>query len=316
MRLLGLSLVLNAVLWCGCDGDAGPSGTPTDPSGSDAPDALCGERPSGTLWGDHVLRFENADEGVTVQLRRAYAGPAAGESSLFDLQAFALAIDAATYCSDASSSLSYMNSHHNFNDVATGHLEGRRYTVELTFSVVDQAWLPVLTGHNGSGDVTFGPISLTPTGGPTLCFSCPNFTPVYISEVMTANTRTLEDESGAFVPWIELCNPSASDVQLEGWWLSDDLLDRPRWALPALNLERHQCLVLFADGEPSKGERHTNFELTTRGGALVLTDPQGVTDGGFLFGPLRADNSLQWSWEHNAYRESDAPTPGVPDWDD
>ncbi len=285
------------------------------PDPADAADALCGERPSGALSGEHVLRFEDADEGVTVQLRRAYAGPAAGESSLYDLQAFALRTDQLTHCITDSGLLSYMNSHHNWNDVATGHAEGVRYTLELTFDVTVQSWTPILTGQDDSGSVVFGPISLIPTGGPTVCFSCPNFTPVYISEVMTTNADTLEDDSGEFVPWIEICNPSAMDVPLGGWWLSNDLLERDRWELPAITLPRHECLVLFADGAPSKGERHTSFALTDDGGALVLTDPNGVTDGGFLFGPLPADHSLVWSWEHSAYRESDEPTPGSPDWD-
>ena len=44
-------------------------------------------------------------------------------------------------------------------------------------------------------------------------------TPVVISEVMTKNTRTLEDDYGNSSDWIELYNSGSQSVDLTGWML-------------------------------------------------------------------------------------------------
>ena len=75
-------------------------------------------------------------------------------------------------------------------------------------------------------------------------------------------------------------------------------------------------MVVFADGVTDKGALHASFELSADGGELVLTDPRGVTDAGFVFGRLGPDMSLVWSWTDRGYVASSEPTPGVPDWDD
>jgi len=184
------------------------------------------------------------------------------------------------------------------------------------YSLDELDWVPVIAGYDSNDNVVLGPLSLVPTGGPTNCYSCPNHTALFISEVMTHNTETLADETGQHPAWIEICNPSAEDVYLQGWWLSNDLLDRERWALPGVDLERHTCIVVFADGDTDEGALHASFELRADGGELVLTDLRGVTDGGLVFGPMVPDSSLMWSWTDHNYFATSEPTPGFPDWED
>ena len=52
---------------------------------------------------------------------------------------------------------------------------------------------------------------------------------VMISEFMADNDRTLRDENGDDVDWIELHNPTLQDVPLPGWGLSDDRHQPWQW---------------------------------------------------------------------------------------
>ena len=89
-----------------------------------------------------------------------------------------------------------------------------------------------------------------------------------MNEFMAANQSTLTDEDGEFSDWIELHNRSAADVDLDGWFLSDDAGDPRKWGLPRMTLETGGFLLIFASGKnrTSPGdELHTNFKLSADG---------------------------------------------------
>jgi hypothetical protein len=94
--------------------------------------------------------------------------------------------------------------------------------------------------------------------------------------------------------------------------LSDDFGDRARWPLPAMTLPGLGVLAIFADGEPEDGPLHTDFRLSTQGGEIVLTRPDGQTDGGFVYGSMPADASLEFAWEAGDYVRTREPTPNAP----
>ena len=54
-----------------------------------------------------------------------------------------------------------------------------------------------------------------------------------ITEFMASNDTTLIDGDGNYSDWIEIHNPTASPVDLGGWYLSDDLNQLRRWPLPS-----------------------------------------------------------------------------------
>ncbi len=102
----------------------------------------------------------------------------------------------------------------------------------------------------------------------------------YLSEFMASNTRTLRDETGQFVDWIELFNPSETAVDLRGWSLTDDPADLTKWRFPATNLAAGGFLVVFASGADRRtpGARlHTGFQLSASGEYLALVRPDGVS---------------------------------------
>lgn len=303
----------------GVSGDAGAPGVAGAPggdggdggAGSPAPvnDELCGVRPGGDFYEQHVVRFENresSDEHVVVQLQRTNMGVGVGESWLFALDAFQVSRAGESQCVTQSDRLEYENTHHNWFDVARGTAGGVTYELEMSFDEPHQ-----LSGIAADGSLLFGPIVMIGTGSPAFCSGCLDSLPVGIGEVMVENVDTYADEAGEYDPWIELYNTSADDVSLDGWHLSDDFGDRERWPLPAVTIPRTgRILVLIADGQPEQGELHTSFALGPESTQLILTDPDGRSTGGLLLSPPGEGQSLSYSWSSGDY-EPAAPTPGV-----
>jgi hypothetical protein len=104
-------------------------------------------------------------------------------------------------------------------------------------------------------------------------------TPV-ISEFMASNKTTLADEDGTYADWLELYNPDETEVNLAGWYLTDNAKKLTKWKLPAVTLPPRSYLVVFASSkdraDPAK-PLHTNFDLSAGGEYLGLIQPDGVT---------------------------------------
>jgi len=156
---------------------------------------------------------------------------------------------------------------------------GSEYT--FTFSqpptgTVQVAWA---AGH-GIRDLAASPNAFA--GGNWTYRLDPNATdaPPYISEFMASNTRILADENGFFEDWIEIYNPSALTVNLDGWYLTDSANNLTKWRFPATNLASGGFIVVFASGHDRRvpGARlHTSFQLSAGGEYLALVKPDGVT---------------------------------------
>lgn len=158
----------------------------------------------------------------------------------------------------------------------------------------------------------------TPPAPMTLC----------INEFMPDNKASLPDETGQYVDWIELHNPTDADVSLRGWSISDDPDDPTKHVLdPGLSVPAGGFLVLFADAIPEAGTRHLSFSLSGEGEAVGLFAPDG---GGTVveFGPIGEDLAFSrvpdcctgdscWQYPYGGSPEasnvaSDATTPVLP----
>lgn len=103
---------------------------------------------------------------------------------------------------------------------------------------------------------------------------------VLITEFMASNIRSLTDEDGDFVDWIEVQNVGLPTVNLEGWFLTDDEDELTKWAFPSVELARGEAIIVFASDKNRAiaGKRlHTNFKLEASGEFLALVEPDGVT---------------------------------------
>jgi Lamin Tail Domain len=100
-----------------------------------------------------------------------------------------------------------------------------------------------------------------------------------VSEFLAANHGADLDDFGESSDWIEIHNPDAAPLMLEGWALSDDEADLQKWKFPAVILPEGGFLVVRASGRDRRfpdQPLHTNFALSATGGFLGLTSPQGI----------------------------------------
>jgi hypothetical protein len=110
---------------------------------------------------------------------------------------------------------------------------------------------------------------------------------VLISEFLADNEEGIRDENGEREDWIELTNTGTAAVNLDGWWLSDDSLDKRKWRIPAVGIPANGTLLVWASGKDRTDPAaplHTNFSLSKSGGFLGLYHPHPATGA-----PVRAD---------------------------
>ncbi len=99
-----------------------------------------------------------------------------------------------------------------------------------------------------------------------------------ITEFLAVNAGGLADEDGEYSDWLELYNPAANAVNLDGWFLTDNIGLLVKWQFPATNLAAHSYLVVFASGKDRANvgaPLHTNFRLSSDGELLALVRPDG-----------------------------------------
>jgi len=101
-----------------------------------------------------------------------------------------------------------------------------------------------------------------------------------ISEFMASNATGLRDEDGEYSDWVEIRNPGPADVDLDGWYLTDDAADLTQWRFPAVSIPADGYLLIFASGKSratAGDELHANFQLDGDGEYLALVRPDGET---------------------------------------
>ncbi len=148
---------------------------------------------------------------------------------------------------------------------------------------------------------------------------------VVISELQAVNNSTLADkEFGDYEDWIELHNEGDQDVNLEGWYLTDQAGDPFRWRFPDITLRAGRYLVIFASGknlhtplsifeDQTISKTHTNFKLTSSGEYVGLYQPDAFTiehEYAPGFPSLGSDVSYGLSGEDGSPVYFSEPTPG------
>ena len=103
---------------------------------------------------------------------------------------------------------------------------------------------------------------------------------IRINEFMAVNNNGLDDEDRDESDWIEIYNAGMNPVNLDGWYLTDDVNNLTQWAFPEVILDPDAYLVVFASGKNRRepqGVLHTNFRLNGSGEYLGLIRPDGET---------------------------------------
>ena len=94
-----------------------------------------------------------------------------------------------------------------------------------------------------------------------------------INEILTSNGSALPDFEGEFCDIIEIKNVSPAIVSTKGYYISDDMKNRARFALPERTLAPGDILLVFASGKDTvaeNGEIHSDFRISD-GEEIVLS---------------------------------------------
>ena len=97
-----------------------------------------------------------------------------------------------------------------------------------------------------------------------------------INEFMASNDLTQADQDGEYDDWIELYNNSNSDIDLSGYFLSDDSEDPMQWQVPeGTVISPNGYLMIWADNDEEQEGLHANFKLSSSAESVILSDSDG-----------------------------------------
>ncbi|MFT5745846.1 MAG: hypothetical protein ACI9XO_002550 [Paraglaciecola sp.] len=115
---------------------------------------------------------------------------------------------------------------------------------------------------------------------------------VVINELLAANGETQADEAGEFDDWIELYNTTDFDISTAGLYLSDDIENLQKWALPDVVISGDDYLIVWADSDEEQGTFHAGFKLSASGEVLLLSDENMTVLDSITFGEQTEDVSF------------------------
>jgi hypothetical protein len=102
---------------------------------------------------------------------------------------------------------------------------------------------------------------------------------VRINELQPSNQSTITDENDEADDWIELHNGGDADVDLSGYFLTDDSAELEKFTFTTEAIvPAGGRLLVWADGadQVTQGPLHVGFKLSASGGdRVMLTNPDG-----------------------------------------
>ncbi len=99
---------------------------------------------------------------------------------------------------------------------------------------------------------------------------------IVINELCAKNNNIItDDDFNQFADWVELLNTTSSDLNISGYYLTDDTLNKTRWQFPSNSiLNANEFVIIWADGRDTLIENyHTGFKLSSKNECLALYDP-------------------------------------------
>lgn len=98
---------------------------------------------------------------------------------------------------------------------------------------------------------------------------------IVINEVLAANaSNNMDADFKNFSDWIELHNTTSSEINVGGYYLSDDKGWKRKWRIPwGTKIPAGGYLIIWADGENTG--LHTNFKLNIDGEIVILSNSSG-----------------------------------------
>lgn len=107
---------------------------------------------------------------------------------------------------------------------------------------------------------------------------------IRINEFMADNDNYIADEADEYEDWIELYNADGNLVDLEGYYITDDLSDPTKYRLggeaskgTGLSIDANGYLLIWADGDNLSSLNHVDLGLSKNGEQIGLFGPDGYT---------------------------------------
>ena len=141
-------------------------------------------------------------------------------------------------------------------------------------------------------------------------------TVLFINEFMASNESTIGVDVGDgvdFPDWIEIYNPNDEDVDLGGWYLTDDLSNPQKHLMPAgVIVPAGGFTLLWADDdEEDEGSDHLGFHLAVEGEAVGIYRPNGSPADTLTYEAQVPDISAARITDGgDEWELTDEPTPG------
>ena len=117
---------------------------------------------------------------------------------------------------------------------------------------------------------------------------------VVINEFLAGNTTDTINEYGNYADWIELRNNTSTPIDLFGLYLSDDLTNLSKFAIPVNTvIPGNDYLIVWADEENTTPlYLHSNFKLSVNGEGIWLSDGSFNVIDSITFGAQVNDVSM------------------------
>lgn len=137
---------------------------------------------------------------------------------------------------------------------------------------------------------------------------------VLINEAMASNSGAVPDDEGNFSDWIELYNPTAEEINISGWGLSDDPLTAAKWAFPAkTTIPAGGYLLVYCSGREdasSGGALHANFKINSSE-TITLSDSSGSPVDRLALTEVAQNSSIGRQADNlDEWASFELPTPG------
>lgn len=134
-----------------------------------------------------------------------------------------------------------------------------------------------------------------------------NSAKVVITEMMLENKNTLVDEDGDRSAWVEIYNSSNQSVNLETYFLSDDMNELAKWHFPAVEIAGGEYVIVYLSGKAK--DMHTSFSVSENE-PLILTDFSNLEYQYVMFEDASRLDDVSYGLQNGEWLYFSKATPG------
>ncbi len=133
-----------------------------------------------------------------------------------------------------------------------------------------------------------------------------------LNELMAMNDSTIADNYGEYDDWLELANIGPDNINLSGYFLTDDVKNPFKFAFPDTVIKPGDYFIVWTDGDPEQGSMHAEFNMSSEGENIFLLYSLFLVDE-IEFPALEGDASYgRWPDTLGEWNILAIPTPGTP----